>query len=79
MEIDRAEGPGSTTGDIQRRIFHDLWAPESVPARVNESFVVSMIEKGSRNVYCNHRGISLTPVVTKPLVSITIDRSSVAL
>ncbi|CAH8647362.1 unnamed protein product [Dicrocoelium dendriticum] len=55
-------------------LFERIWNEESVPANWSESIIVAIYKKGSRTDCANHRGISLTPVVTKLLASIIVRR-----
>ncbi|KER27673.1 LOW QUALITY PROTEIN: hypothetical protein T265_13747, partial [Opisthorchis viverrini] len=57
-------------------LFACIWEKESVPDNWGESVTVPVFKKGAR---CgNHRGISLTPVVTRLLASIVLRRITVA-
>ncbi|CAH8573961.1 unnamed protein product [Dicrocoelium dendriticum] len=55
-------------------LFERIWKEERVPANWSESIIVAIYKKGSRTDCSNHRGISLTPVVTKLLASILVPR-----
>jgi len=83
----RAPGPDNLPpalfkdgGDpLIRCIFHLLtriWDTETVPDNWGESIIVPIFKKGARNECGNHRGISLTPVVTRLLASLILHRLS---
>ena len=55
-------------------LFHQIWTSEDVPKNWGESVIVPLFKKGSRNLCENHRGISLTPVITRMLASIILHR-----
>ncbi|KER32738.1 hypothetical protein T265_01226 [Opisthorchis viverrini] len=59
-------------------LFGCIWEKESVPDNWEESVIVPIFKKGARSECGNHRGISLTPVVTRLLASIVIRRLTVA-
>ena len=58
-------------------LFHlcvSIWSEEKVPKNWGESTIIPIFKKGSREECGNHRGISLTPVVTRLLASIILHR-----
>ena len=55
-------------------LFENIWRSESVPLNWRESMVIPIFKKGKQTLYDNHRGISLTPVITKLLASIILHR-----
>ncbi|KER25001.1 hypothetical protein T265_07453 [Opisthorchis viverrini] len=59
-------------------LFACIWEKESVPDKWGESVLVPVFKTGARNECGNHRGISLTPVVTRLLASIVLRRLTVA-
>ena len=50
---------------LWNRLFTRIWETETVPDNWGESLIVAIFKKGSRSECSNHRGISLTPVVTR--------------
>ena len=56
------------------RLFRIVWETERVPDSWGESVVIPIFKKGTRNECSNHRGISLTPVITRILASICVKR-----
>ena len=55
-------------------LFELVWASENVPTNWGHSIIVPIFKKGSRNDCGNHRGISLTPVITRLLASVILRR-----
>jgi hypothetical protein len=51
-----------------------VWTTGCVPESWGESTVIPIFKKGVRSVFENHRGISLTPVISKILASIILNR-----
>ena len=51
-----------------------IWETETVPISWGESIVIPLFKKGSRVLCENHRGISLTPVITRIVASIILNR-----
>jgi hypothetical protein len=81
----RASGPDELPpalfkdgGDILSQclvtLFASIWEKETVPDNWGESIIVPIFKKGARNECGNHRGISLTPVITRLLASIILRR-----
>ncbi|KER27125.1 hypothetical protein T265_05748 [Opisthorchis viverrini] len=59
-------------------LFACIWEKESIPDNWGESVILPVFKKGTRSDCGNHRGISLTPVVTRLLASIVLRRLTVA-
>jgi hypothetical protein len=57
-------------------LFGVIWTQERVPAAWSRSIVVPIFKKGSRTGCCNHRGISLTPIVSKLFAIVILRRLS---
>ena len=55
-------------------LFKLIWDQESVPQTWGESIIVPLFKKGNRSSCGNHRGISLTPVVTRLFASLILRR-----
>lgn len=57
------------TGDrLVNALFHEVLAADIIPVSWIELVVIPIFEKGSRNACGNHQRISLTAVVTKPIM-----------
>ncbi|GAA55239.1 hypothetical protein CLF_107439 [Clonorchis sinensis] len=55
-----------------RKIFASIWEEETVPDKYGEPIIAPILKKGTRNECSNHRGGSLTPVVTRLLVPLIL-------
>lgn len=51
-------------------LLPDIWNEECIPL----SLIVAILNRGLRNDFRNHRGISLTPITSRVLVSIMLCR-----
>ena len=60
--------------NLLTNLFENIWLSESVPLNWGESTVIPIFRKGKKTLCDNHRGISLTPVITKLLASIILHR-----
>ena len=58
--------------NLLTNLFENIWRSESVPLNWGEYTVIPFFKKGKRTLCNNHRGISLTPVITKLLASIIL-------
>ncbi|KER19046.1 hypothetical protein T265_15688 [Opisthorchis viverrini] len=85
LERHRASGPddlppalfkdgGEVVSQRLSDLFASIWEKETVPQNWGESVIVPISKKGARSESGNHRGISLTPVVTKLLASLVLRR-----
>ena len=81
MKRHRAAGPDDISPSLLKdggdalithltRLCESIWKEETVPEIWGESIIVPIFKKGARNECSNHRGISLTPVITRLLASI---------
>ncbi|KER32506.1 hypothetical protein T265_01386 [Opisthorchis viverrini] len=55
-------------------LFGFIWEKETVPDNWGESIVVPIFKEGTRSECSNHRGVSLTSVVTRLLASLILRR-----
>ena len=55
-------------------LFKTIWDEESVPTNWGESIIIPLFKKGVRSECGNHRGISLTPVITRLFASLLLRR-----
>ena len=55
-------------------LFTRIWETETVPDNWSESIIVPIFKEGSRSECSNHKGISLTSVVTRILASLILRR-----
>ena len=55
-----------------------IWETQTVPTSWGESIVIPLFKKGSRVSCENHRGISLTPAITRIVASVVLNRLSQA-
>jgi hypothetical protein len=69
---------GISLSQCLAHLFASIWEKESVPDNWGESIVIPVFKKGTRSECDNHRGISLTPVVTRLLASIILHRLTAA-
>ena len=53
-------------------LFAEIWRTESVPDNWGGSIIIPIFKKGNRRLCNNHRGISLTPVITRILASLLL-------
>ena len=60
--------------NLLTNLFEHIWRSESVPLNWGESTVIPIFKKGKKTLCDNHRGISLTPVVTTLLALIILHR-----
>ena len=56
------------------QLLESIWQSQSVPESWGESTVIPIFKKGRKTVCENHRGISMTPVITKLLAPIILHR-----
>ena len=69
---------GGLLSQCLSRLFGSIWEKETVPDNWGESIVVPIFKKGTRSECSNHRGVSLTPVVTRLLASLILRRLTMA-
>jgi hypothetical protein len=55
-------------------LFQLIWEREDIPDNWGESIIIPIFKKGVRNDCANHRGISLTPVITRIFASLLLRR-----
>jgi hypothetical protein len=69
---------GEVLSQCLSNLFVSIWEKETVPDNWGESIIVPIFKKGTRNECDNHRGVSLTPVVTRLLASLLLRRLTAA-
>jgi hypothetical protein len=69
---------GEVLAEALTKLFELVWNTENVPDNWGESIIVPIFKKGDKRLCENHRGISLTPVITRILASIILRRLTAA-
>ena len=64
--------------NLLTNLFERIWWSESAPLNWGESTVIPFFKKGKKTFCDNHRGISLTSVITKLLALIILHRHTPA-
>ena len=60
--------------DHLQKVYRLVWDTEAVPASWGAATIVPLYKKGRRDDCSNHRGVSLTPVVTRILGALLVNR-----
>ncbi|XP_013783218.1 uncharacterized protein LOC106467415 [Limulus polyphemus] len=67
------DGLGVLTPELVH-LFKVIWEEESVPEAWGDSIIIPVYKKGTRGDCANHRGISLTPVISRLLAALLLRR-----